>query len=71
MAAQNHFEGKRMSLTPYWNNLYDFFHMGGYALYVWGASGLAIAIFVLEPLFLKMKKKQILEKIKVFYSTPL
>lgn len=60
-----------MTLTPYWNNFADFLHMGGYALYVWGASGLALAVLVIEPLLLKMKKKKILEKIKVFWSSSL
>ncbi len=26
------------------NNLAEFFHMGGYALYVWGAYGLATVV---------------------------
>ena len=32
-----------------WNSASDFFHMGGYGLYVWGSYGLTTAWMLLEP----------------------
>lgn len=56
-----------MNLTPYWNNVSDFFAMGGYALYVWGALGATVLGMVLEVVLLKLKSRKTLEKIKVFH----
>ena len=32
-----------------WRDASDFFAMGGYALYVWGAYGVMLALMILEP----------------------
>ena len=33
-----------------WNSWSDFWAMGGYALYVWGAYGMVVVVMLLEPL---------------------
>ena len=33
-----------------WNSLNDFFHMGGYGLYVWGSYGATLLVMVGEAL---------------------
>ncbi|MGZ5237408.1 MAG: heme exporter protein CcmD, partial [Caldimonas sp.] len=33
-----------------WNSASDFFAMGGYGLYVWGAYGVTLACMTVEPL---------------------
>lgn len=41
-----------------WTSLDDFFHMGGYAFYVWGSFGLTALVFIVEPLLLKQRQTQ-------------
>lgn len=36
----------------------DFFAMGGYALYVWGAYGVTAAALAIEVLFLLKRKRE-------------
>ena len=36
----------------------EFFQMGGYALYVWGAYGVAAAALAFEVYFLLRKKRE-------------
>lgn len=33
----------------HWNSLSEFLAMGGYALYVWGSFGVAVALMAMEP----------------------
>jgi heme exporter protein D len=40
-----------------WN---DFFHMGGYAFYVWGSFGVTAALLVAEVLFVRARKHRAL-----------
>ena len=42
-----------------WNSVADFFAMGGYALYVWGSFGVSALAFLLEPLFISKRHKNI------------
>jgi len=44
--------------------LETFFHMGGYALYVWGSFGLTAFLMIVEPLMLTSRKKQVLSRVK-------
>ena len=37
----------------------EFFHMGGYALYVWGSFGVTALLMVAEPLLLKKRRRDI------------
>ena len=32
-----------------WNSWGDFFHMGGYGLYVWGSYGVTLLVMLVEP----------------------
>lgn len=48
-------------------SLEEFFHMGGYAFYVWSSYGLTF--FVLLMIFLKpmMSKKQVIKDLRMKY----
>jgi heme exporter protein D len=41
----------------------DFFSMGGYALYVWGAFGVTAILMIAEPLLVRGRRKAILRRI--------
>ncbi len=43
--------------------MYDFFHMGGYALYVWSAYGLVFIVLVLNIIIPLHREKQLLKSI--------
>jgi heme exporter protein D len=36
-------------MNSQWNNAAEFFAMGGYALYVWGAYAMALVLMLGEP----------------------
>ena len=38
-----------------WNSAADFFAMGGYGLYVWGAYAVTAAFMVAEPVLVAMR----------------
>ena len=38
-----------------WNSAGDFFAMGGYGLYVWGAYGVAAVCMAIEPALAAMR----------------
>ena len=42
-----------------WNSPYDFFAMGGYALYVWGSFGVCAIALALEPLLVARRHRNI------------
>ncbi|MCB1872457.1 MAG: heme exporter protein CcmD [Gammaproteobacteria bacterium] len=41
----------------------EFFHMGGYGLYVWGSFGVSALLMVLEPILLRSRRKAALQRI--------
>ncbi len=41
----------------------EFFHMGGYAFYVWGSFGVTMLLMVLEPLLVRGRRRAILKRI--------
>jgi len=41
----------------------EFFHMGGYALYVWGSFGATLLLMILEPILLQGRRRKILKRI--------
>jgi heme exporter protein D len=41
----------------------EFFHMGGYALYVWGSFGATALLMVAEPLLLRSSSRQVRRRI--------
>jgi len=41
----------------------EFFHMGGYALYVWSSFGVTLLCMVAEPLLLRGRRKAIERRI--------
>lgn len=42
----------------------EFFHMGGYALYVWGSFGVTALLMIAEPLLLSNRKKHVVSRVK-------
>jgi len=36
----------------------EFFHMGGYALYVWGSYGVTFALLAIEVVLLMKRKRE-------------
>ncbi|MDE1949253.1 MAG: heme exporter protein CcmD [Burkholderiales bacterium] len=44
----------------YWKSWDDFFHMGGYALYVWGAYGLTALVMAAEALGVAKRRRRAL-----------
>jgi heme exporter protein D len=40
-----------------------FFHMGGYAFYVWGSFGVALASMAAEVLLLRRRKRALLRQV--------
>jgi heme exporter protein D len=45
--------------------MHDFFHMGGYALYVWSTYGLALIVLVLNIIIPLRREKKLLKSIAV------
>jgi heme exporter protein D len=41
----------------------EFFHMGGYAFYVWGSFGATLLLMVVEPILLRGRRRNILKRI--------
>lgn len=41
----------------------EFFHMGGYGLYIWGSYGLALVLLVWNYFSAIMHRKQILQEL--------
>ncbi|MDQ6627157.1 MAG: heme exporter protein CcmD [Pseudomonadota bacterium] len=44
-----------------WNSASDFFAMGGYGLYVWGAYAVAAACMGVEPVLAALRHRQALQ----------
>jgi heme exporter protein D len=44
-----------------WNSLSEFFHMGGYALYVWGSVIVTFGFMVTELIILKLRRQAIID----------
>ena len=40
-----------------WNSASDFFAMGGYGLYVWGAYGVTLVCMTAEPVLVVMRHR--------------
>jgi heme exporter protein D len=40
-----------------WTSLQEFFHMGGYGLYVWGSYGVTVILLIVEVMSLKKRSK--------------
>jgi heme exporter protein D len=48
----------------HWNSFQDFWHMGGYALYVWGSFGLTVAIVVAEVALVRARRQRVLQDLR-------
>lgn len=47
-----------------WNSFQDFWHMGGYALYVWGSFGLTAAVVVAEVALARARRQRVLQDLR-------
>ncbi|MFA7239171.1 MAG: heme exporter protein CcmD [Sulfuricellaceae bacterium] len=47
-----------------WNSLSEFLAMGGYAFYVWGSFGVTALAFVVEPLLIRKRRRDILRTLR-------
>jgi len=43
-----------------WSSASEFFAMGGYALYVWGAYAVCLALMLAEPWLVRRQRRQAL-----------
>ena len=41
----------------------EFFHMGGYALYVWGSFGMTALLMIAEPVLVRHRRKLTLQRV--------
>ncbi len=41
-----------------------FFHMGGYALYVWGSFGVTALLMIAEPLTLAARRREMIRRLR-------
>jgi len=41
----------------------EFFSMGGYGFYVWGSFGVTLALMLAEPLLLRKRRQDILQRL--------
>ena len=46
-----------------WASASDFFHMGGYALYVWGSYGVTAALVIVEVAALRLRRREALGRL--------
>jgi heme exporter protein D len=46
-----------------WLSVADFFHMGGYAFYVWGSFGITALVVVAEVWQVRAKRREILRNL--------
>ena len=41
----------------------EFFHMGGYALYVWGSFGMTAVLMLAEPVLLLNRRRSVVQRV--------
>jgi heme exporter protein D len=44
-----------------WNSLGEFFHMGGYGLYVWGSVIVTFCLMLTEVFILRLRRQAIMD----------
>ena len=42
----------------------EFFSMGGFGVFIWSAMGIALALMILEPISLVIKRRSVIKQIK-------
>jgi heme exporter protein D len=47
-----------------WHSMSDFWHMGGYALYVWGSLGVCAVALAWEQVLLKKRTQAIVRSLR-------
>ena len=51
----------------HWNNLGEFFAMGGYAVYVWGSFGACALGLLIEPLLLRRQRGKLRQQLRAHF----
>ena len=46
-----------------WNSANEFFHMGGYGLYVWGSFLMIAAFMVIEVILLRLRRRHAMDQL--------
>ena len=46
-----------------WGSISEFFHMGGYALYVWGSYTVTLALIAVEAIVLVRREREITKRL--------
>ena len=49
------------------NSIQEFFHMGGYAFYVWSSYGLTLFVLLLVFFMPMLTKKQVIRELRMKY----
>jgi heme exporter protein D len=44
-----------------WNSASEFFHMGGYGLYVWGSYAVTLVLMLAEPVLAAQRRRKAAE----------
>jgi heme exporter protein D len=44
-----------------WDSASDFFHMGGYGLYVWGSYAVTLVLMLAEPVLAARRRRRALD----------
>ena len=47
-----------------WESWAQFWHMGGYAVYVWGSVGVSFALMLLEVWQARVARRQVLQQVQ-------
>ena len=42
----------------------EFFHMGGYGLYVWGSFGMMALLLLAEPVMVHQQRKSVIQRLR-------
>ena len=54
----------QIGLNMQWNSVSDFFHMGGYAFYVWGSFGVTAVALIVEMWLIRRQRLQTVQMLK-------
>jgi len=58
----------QIGLNMQWNSVSDFFHMGGYAFYVWGSFGVTAVALLGEMWLIRRQRVRTLEMLRNEFS---
>jgi heme exporter protein D len=53
-----------------WGSWSEFWAMGGYGLYVWGAYGAVVLALLAEPLLVRLRHRRAVQQVRVQVRQP-